>query len=257
MPASRRSLVIVLGVAAAVLIPAGLLVQTAVLGGRVARTERVVQDEPAQPEIPPLPPCGYGRERTAYRGYEDWQRTLLDTTYRLPRSYEPPDLVPISRLGLGTDEMLVRELVIDDLAALAAAAEEAGNPIDVTWAYRSFTTQRQVLETWTQQRGRDEALRIAARPGHSEHQLGTGLDFKTRGAPNVDVGWRSEPAGRWMRQHAWEFGFIETYPKDAEALTCYDHEPWHYRYFGRDVARQIRESGLTAREFLWRLQPHG
>jgi hypothetical protein len=34
-------------------------------------------------------------------------------------------------------------------------------------------------------------------------------------------------------------------------VTCFSYEPWHYRYVGRDVAREIHESGLTTREYLW------
>jgi D-alanyl-D-alanine carboxypeptidase len=243
-PRSRKSLVIALGVAAAVIVPSGFLVQMALFGDDLARTKRVT--------LPPPPPaCEYGRQRTALTAYEDWPRTLLDTTFRLPRSYEPPDLVPATAAGVGTEEMRVRSFVVEDLKALVDAAEAAGNPVDITWGYRSFQTQRWVFEYWTEQKG-DAALKTAARPGHSEHQLGTGLDFKTKGALNVDVGWKDEPAGRWMRRHAWEYGFVLSYPEGKESVTCYAHEPWHYRYFGRDVARRIHDSGLTPREYLWR-----
>ncbi|HET6771458.1 MAG TPA: D-alanyl-D-alanine carboxypeptidase family protein, partial [Actinomycetota bacterium] len=71
-------------------------------------------------------------------------------------------------------------------------------------------------------------------------------------ALNVDRGWRFEPAGVWMRENAWRFGFIESYPLGKEAVTCYDHEPWHYRYFGRELAAEIHASGITTREYLWR-----
>jgi len=62
------------------------------------------------------------------------------------------------------------------------------------------------------------------------------------------------PAGAWMAEHAWEFGFVMSYPRGSFAQTCYDYESWHYRYVGRALAADIRASGLTPREFLWRLQ---
>ena len=34
-------------------------------------------------------------------------------------------------------------------------------------------------------------------------------------------------------------------------MTCYDYEPWHFRYLGRELAAQIHASGLTTREYLW------
>jgi D-alanyl-D-alanine carboxypeptidase len=192
-----------------------------------------------------------GDARTRFRSYGDWDRTLLDTRLRVPESYEPSDLVSTRKAGFKTSRP-VRSLLIEDLADLRSAADEAGNPVDITWGYRSYVTQRWVFEYWSKRKGRDATLRTAARPGHSEHQLGTALDFKSEGALNVDRGWRYEPAGVWMRENAWRFGFIESYPLGKEAVTCYDHEPWHYRYFGRELAAEIHASGLTTREYLWR-----
>lgn len=153
--------------------------------------------------------------------------------------------------GFEEDEP-IREIVVEDLAALREAAERAGNPVEVTWGYRSYATQRWVFEYWSDKKGRRATLRTAARPGHSEHQLGTALDFRTKGAANVDDTWASEPAGRWMARNAWRFGFVMSYPRGREDVTCYAYEPWHYRYFGRERAAAIHESGLTSREFLWR-----
>ena len=59
------------------------------------------------------------------------------------------------------------------------------------------------------------------------------------------------PAGKWMKAHSWEYGFVMSYPKGTMALTCYDFEPWHFRYVGRALAAQIHASGLTQREYLW------
>lgn len=237
-----------LGTAAVVIVSLGLVVQ------------RALRSEPTAPQPPtsaassdenPLPACSVGDARTRFRSYGDWDRTLLDTRLRVPESYEPSDLVSTRKAGFKTSKP-VRSLLIEDLADLRSAADEAGNPVDITWGYRSYVAQRWVFEYWSKRKGRDATLRTAARPGHSEHQLGTALDFKSEGALNVDRGWRYEPAGVWMRENAWRFGFIESYPLGQEAVTCYDHEPWHYRYFGRELAAEIHASGLTTREYLWR-----
>jgi zinc D-Ala-D-Ala carboxypeptidase len=241
-------LAVALGAAAVVILSLGMVVQ------------RALRSEPAA--VPPHPPaasrseepppaCSVGDARTRFRSYEDWDRTLLDTRLRLPTTYEPPDLISTRKAGFTTSRP-VRRLLIEDLAALRSAAEAAGNPVDITWGYRSFRTQRWVFEYWSNRKGRDATLRTAARAGHSEHQLGTALDFKSEGALNVDTGWRYEPAGVWMRENAWRYGFVESYPIGEESVTCYAHEPWHYRYFGRELAARIRASGLTTREYLWR-----
>ena len=54
-----------------------------------------------------------------------------------------------------------------------------------------------------------------------------------------------------MARNAWRYGFIMSYPPDSRRTTCYEYEPWHFRYFGRRTATAIHDSGLTSREFLW------
>ena len=104
------------------------------------------------------------------------------------------------------------------------------------------------------------ALKESARAGHSEHQLGTSLDFRSYGGPAPwDVtDWATTKAGKWMKANAWKYGFIMSYPKGKTSVTCYMYEPWHYRYVGRDRAIWVRDSGKTLREFIWAEQtrPH-
>ena len=197
-----------------------------------------------------LPTCRFGDEETTDDAYGDWRATVLDTTFRLPRSYVPPDLVSVQRAGFAGTQT-TRSFVISDLRALREAAERAGTPIDVIWGYRSFATQKSVFEHSVIVNGEHHALSHAARPGHSEHQLGTVFDFKTEGAADVDRSWESEPAGRWMAANAWRYGFVMSYPRGREDETCYRYEPWHYRYFGRPLAATIHASGETGREYLW------
>jgi zinc D-Ala-D-Ala carboxypeptidase len=201
-------------------------------------------------EGPGLPPCRYGDVPALDSSYAAWRSTILDTTFRLPSTYEPPGLVSVRRAGFrGTQT--ARALVMPDLAALRRAAEAAGNPIDIIWGYRSFTTQRSVFKRSVDLKGYDRAVLSAARPGHSEHQLGTVFDFKTLGAANVYRTWESQPAGAWMAQNAWRYGFVMSYPRGSEDESCYEYEPWHYRYLGRELAAEVHASGQTTRAYLW------
>lgn len=208
------------------------------------------------PTVPPLPACRSGDRRAGRTGYHQWRTTLVDTLFRLPPGYEPPDLVPVSEAGFAA-AFLVRRVVVRDLAALREAAEAAGVPVELVAAYRSFGQQRDLFERRVQRLGRTKALRRTARPGHSEHQLGTALDFKTGGALTVGVGWGETPAGRWMAQNAHRFGFVLSYPEGERETTCYAYEPWHFRYVGRRMAAEVVASGLTLREFLWLRQWEG
>jgi D-alanyl-D-alanine carboxypeptidase len=211
-------------------------------------TEAVVLPAPERP----LPECRYG-DRVVRRGIDaEPPLVLVDTEFRLPRGYAPRDL----RSTVGSPlqgRATVRAHVLDDLGRMARAARRAGTPLAIRTGYRSEGFQRVIFDGWVEDVGPDAALRASARPGHSEHELGVAIDLATPGepAPWEQADWGATPTGEWLARHAWEHGFVMTYPPDSEAVTCYRYEPWHHRYVGRPVARALHVSGLTLREYLW------
>lgn len=206
----------------------------------------------AQAAAPQLPECEYADEPALRSAYEDWNLTLVDTARRLPATYVPPDLVPLTGAGF-PDERLVRSVMLEDLRALREAAESAGIHLAIQSAYRSYAYQENTFAYWVELDGYEAALASSARPGHSEHQLGTVLDFRSAGGPAAwDLAdWAETPEGAWMRDNAWQYGFVMSYPAGKRELTCYIYEPWHYRYLGKETARDVTESGLTLREWLF------
>jgi D-alanyl-D-alanine carboxypeptidase len=169
---------------------------------------------------------------------------LLRVTHEraLPDGYEPPDL---TRVGGHT----VRALVVPDLTAMIDAAAADGVEIAVISGYRSPAEQTMAFETavW-QEVGRAgesidrpeaeaRATRFVAPPGHSQHQLGTAIDFSSEEVGyGVRAAFAETTTGRWLKANAWQFGFVLPYPKDGEARSGYAYEPWHYRWIGRDLA---------------------
>jgi hypothetical protein len=200
-----------------------------------------------------LPTCRYDDILTSPRGYGDWSETLVDTILRVTKGYVPPDLVPVTQAGLAGSKKTIRAVAIDDLRAMAEAAAAADAAIGVQSAYRSYTEQQAVFDSWVDRLGRSAALKVSARPGHSEHQLGLAIDFRSDPATplTLHTDWEDTPAGKWMAAHAWEYGWVMSYPKGKTKLTCYSYEPWHFRYVGRELAALIHGSGLTPREYLW------
>ncbi len=203
-----------------------------------------------------LPACTYDDLPAPRAGYDEWDRTVLDTVFALPPDYVPPDLVPAAPAFAGRPggaDFKVRALLLDDLTALLAAAAEDGVALAIQSAYRSYGYQEDTFQYWVDLNGRQAALATSARPGHSEHQLGTALDFRSLdGPPAWELSdWASTEEGAWMAENAWRFGFVMSYPRGSRELTCYSYEPWHYRYLGRAVAAEVRRTGLTPRELLW------
>jgi D-alanyl-D-alanine carboxypeptidase len=195
--------------------------------------------------VAPLPACIYKDILTARAGYSQYATTLLDTIYRLPRIYYPTDLVATGLRGGGW----IRRIALVDLRAMDRAARIAGARFAITSAFRSYSQQVVLFNSRVASVGRAAALKFVARPGHSEHQLGTAIDFRSYDGRTPFVTTR---AGLWMKANAWKYGWVMSFPSGKSAVTCMSSEPWHYRYVGRTEARLIHYSGLTTRQWIWR-----
>ena len=156
-----------------------------------------------------------------------------------PAIVRPRDLHNIADAGFPfTDGVAVRQLVLDDLDALREAAAANGTPLSILAGYRSHERQADLYERRVDELGDSEAGSRVARPGHSEHQLGTTIDVTTEGETDVDQSWGATPNGQWVATNAHEYGFLLSYPLDASERTCYDYEPWHLRYVGPRAGRR-------------------
>lgn len=221
-------------------------------GGSTATTTTVATTT----TLPPPPPCVEGEVVTSDDPVNGWATLMVDTERALPQGYAPPDLTNISEAGFPfTPGFALRGLVMADLGALREAAAANGTPITILAGFRSHAQQGELFARRVDEMGSSEAGSRVARPGHSEHQLGTTLDVTDEGATDVDQSWGASPAGQWVAGHAHEFGFLISYPAGAESRTCYDFEPWHLRYVGRELAAQVIASGLTLREHLYAFSP--
>ena len=176
----------------------------------------------------------------------------LDKLHRLEEGCEPDNLVAVPEsYAYGNQEVV--EFILPDLLALLETASAAGHRIVVVSSYRSYETQRNTFQYHVDTYGLENAVRVSARPGHSEHQLGTTVDFSSAavGFELVEA-FGSTPEGRWLAERAHEYGFILSYPAGMEQVTGYVYEPWHFRWVGRETAAEAHASGLTLGQFLQR-----
>jgi LAS superfamily LD-carboxypeptidase LdcB len=130
-------------------------------------------------------------------------------------------------------------------------AYAAGNDIYARSAYRSYSEQAATYAYWVSVLGEEEASRISAKPGHSEHQLGTTVDL-TDATVGFDLveSFGTTASGQWLMANAHLYGFALSYPACCEATTGYAYEPWHWRFIGPAHAAAWKASGLTLVEYL-------
>ncbi len=128
-------------------------------------------------------------------------------------------------------------------------AQGLGLPIIVDSGYRSYNYQQVVLDALIKEKG-DEAFKLVALPGASEHQTGLAIDFAyyENGIYNDDVK-ENDKEAIWLKNNAWKYGFILRYPKGKEDVTGYNFEPWHFRFVGLKLAKYLFKNDLTLEEY--------
>lgn len=167
----------------------------------------------------------------------------------------PPNLVELpNRISFLLEDpvLYLRAEAATSLLEMFEVAEGNGLYMVVRSAYRGYWHQAEVFDYWRWLLGEAEAERTSARPGHSEHQLGTAVDVTSASNGYDFDGFQHTAEGKWVAQYAYLFGFVISYPEGKENVTGYTFEPWHLRYIGRANAKAFHESGLTLREWLAR-----
>ena len=154
---------------------------------------------------------------------------IANKTYSLPESYAP---------GIDkTAESALNKMI--------NAAKQDGINLFIKSGYRSYSTQKTLYNNYVARDGVAAADRYSARPGHSEHQTGLAFDLNS-----LEQSFGETKEGKWLAEHCHEYGFIIRYPKDKEDVTGYMYEPWHVRYLGDDIAKDVYESGKCLEEYL-------
>lgn len=173
-------------------------------------------------------------------------QALVNKTYLLSSDYVPSTLADLPSEYSASGIQMTSDAG-NAFQKMASAAYSAGVPIYAILGYRSYADQESAYQNVVTWYGESQADSYAARPGASEHQTGlcvniscVGEDGKTFDATN---------AFQWVSTNCADYGFILRYPKGVEIITGFDYEPDHYRYVGRDIAREVQESGLTYDEF--------
>ncbi|UHA75019.1 M15 family metallopeptidase [Paenibacillus sp. 481] len=172
----------------------------------------------------------------------------------LPDGYTPSDLVepkvPFSFKGPHEKRQL-RQVAATALEELFAKAKEDGMKLNAVSGYRSYKRQQSLYNHYVNTKGEQYASRVSAVPGSSEHQTGLAMDVSSPSANNeLEQHFGDTVEGKWLAEHAHEFGFIIRYPQQGESITGYIYEPWHIRYVGKTAAAAIYEQQTTLEQFL-------
>lgn len=177
---------------------------------------------------------------------------LVNQWNKIPDNYDvtPKQLIN----GHAVDERCYPDLqqMMDDCRA-------AGLSPLICSSYRTKETQQQlfnnkidslIAQGYSNENAESEAAKAVAVPGTSEHQLGLAVDIVDIYNQNLDSFQEQTDVQQWLLANSWKYGFILRYPSDKSNITGIEYEPWHYRYVGKDAAREIYEQGICLEEYL-------
>ena len=141
------------------------------------------------------------------------------------------------------------------LAACVQAVRGAGAIVPVS-GWRSQAEQQAIWDDTLEREGEDFTRKYVALPGCSEHQTGLAMDLG-RAADHIDFirpDFPYDGVCGVFRRVAADYGFLQRYTREKEALTGISEEPWHFRYVGVPHARLMAEHDLCLEEYVPFLQ---
>lgn len=183
---------------------------------------------------------------------DDWKLLLVNKQHTIPEDYE-------FTLGTIKGAMRCDERIIEPLTQMFAAAKDDGINLIVCSPYRDMARQEYLFERKIKSYLRTgmsymdaykKASITVTVPGASEHQVGLAVDIISDTYTSLDEGFANTPAGQWLNEHSWEYGFILRYPLGKEEITGIQYEPWHFRYVGVEAGEVITKEGITLEEFV-------
>lgn len=192
------------------------------------------------------------QEELVIKPEDMWCLILTNAEYPVPEDYA----VTLKDVP-GTDQKIDERIYEPLMNMLEAMKAEGLSPV-VCSGYRTLDKQeklfnRKVSAYVKKGRSKEESYALARQtlsiPGSGEHCLGLAVDFYTRSYHQLERAFEKTPEGKWLREHAQDYGFTLRYDEGKEEITGIEYEPWHFRYVGIDVARYLKEHNLSLEEF--------
>ncbi len=174
---------------------------------------------------------------------------LIDKKHNIGADYEPTHLRKLVKNEdyiINKNTLSLREDVEDALRVMARAAKSDGITLDVSSTYRSYETQERTFNYWVSVDGLYEAERESARPGTSQHQLGTAIDFG-----NIDDSFAQTAQCKWLNENSEKYGWSLSFPQGYEDITGYRWECWHFRYIGVEACKFQKKWFNNVQQFMF------
>ena len=177
--------------------------------------------------------------------------TLVKKGFYLPEDYEPKDLVvPNVSVAPDCENNKLRKAAAKAFEEMAKAAEKEDLHLVLNSGYRSYADQTKTYKEFETKYGGQYAAEYVAIPGGSEHQTGLGIDVTAQSVvEGKKLVFGDTEEYDWVIKHCSDYGFIIRFEEGTDNITGIAHEPWHVRYVGKAVAKEIIKNKWTFEEY--------
>lgn len=176
--------------------------------------------------------------------------TLVKKGFYLPEDYEPELVDPKIPVAPDCQNPKMTKETSEALTEMYEAAKKEGLELVLNSAYRSYQTQVETMADFVKRYNTQYANEYVAQPGASEHQTGLGIDLTAQSVvEGKRITFGDTDEYKWVIKNCSKFGFIIRFEDGTDGITGIAHEPWHLRYVGKDVAKEIVEKGWTFEEY--------
>ena len=183
---------------------------------------------------------------------EDWKLMLISKREPVPLDYT-------FELGMIQGEIRADIRILEEANEMLKKERKEGIFLVICSPYRDYDRQEmlfnQKVKSYMEQgmsfmEAYIQSSHTIAVPGASEHQVGLALDIVCSTYYRLDEAFGDTEAGKWLAENSYQYGFILRYPKDKEEITGIEYEPWHFRYVGKEAAKEMTEQKLTLEEYV-------
>ena len=197
--------------------------------------------------------CVPNRGKNFYSVNRNIYLVLVNKKHKLPDNWE--DLVELATAKNSLSrEFQVEWVALKHFEELRKRLLKEGIDIELDSTYRSVKAQEELWEEFEQIYGRDYCEKYVAVPGFSEHHTGLAIDvcLIKDGKVIDDNDEMIAEKEIFAKVHSYlaDYGFILRYMEGKESITGYSYEPWHFRYVGKQVAKEIKRRNITLEEYL-------
>ena len=181
-----------------------------------------------------------------------WYLTLVNSENPIDDNFQ----ITLTRLR---NKQAIDARCYPELQAMMDDCRAAGLSPIICSSYRTYDKQEELFEQQVQEfinqgygklDAQKKAAGAVARPGTSEHEIGLAIDIVDENNQRLNQYQENTAVQRWLMQNSWRYGFILRYPSDKTNITGIQYEPWHYRFVGKEAAKEIYENNWTLEEYL-------